>query len=448
MNLQEIEIDLFNNRETSIVIWVVLLVVWGSRYSSVRKIFYDLIKVFGKRLILTMFGLMAAYIGLLIYGLYEVGLWDTGQLKNTVIWSVSIAAVYLVRSNKIADDPNFYRNAIKDNLKLVVVLEFIIAFYTFDLWVEFLIVPLVVVAGGMLAVAQSNKEYEPAEKFLSNILALFGGGLIAYAIYNLYLDFELFAKTQTLTDFILPPLLSLLFLPFLFIIALYSSYESAFTRLQFSLNDSSLRTFAKRRSIIGFHVHTGLLKRWTRNLMILCPENRQQIKDSIREVKMLRARERNPEKTPFERGWSPYAATEFLTEEGLHPDDYHRIFGEGNEWAANSPYMKVGDEFLLNSIAYYIDGDEFTATKLRLIMEIIDPQSSENDHQQFTKIARLLFEKALNSEMPEELENHLLAGTDTTTHLRGKEMSVLKTVWPKHHLSGYTLKFTIQNVSR
>lgn len=437
--------DIFNNREISIAFWIFVLAVWGATHSSVKKSFYNLIKTFGNRLLLTVFGLMAVYIGLLIYGLHEVGLWDTGQLKNTIIWSVFVAAVSLVRSNAIADDPHYYRNAIKDNLKLVVVLEFIIAFYTFDLWLELLIVPFAVMAGGMLAVAQSNKEYEPAEKFINNILALFGGSLVAYAIYNLYQDFELFAKAQTLTDFVLPPLLSLLFLPFLFIMALYSNYQSAFIRLQFSLDDSSLQSFAKRHAIIGFHIHSGLLKRWTRNLTILHPENKQQIKDSIREVKMLRARERNPEDVPYERGWSPYAATESLVVEGLHPDDYHRAFGDENEWAANSPYLNIGDGIITNSIAYYIDGDEFTATKLKLVMDVNDPQSSENAQQQFTDIARLLFDKALHNEMPEEIENHLLAATDTTAHLHGKKVEISKTEWPEHRMAGYTLKFVIQN---
>lgn len=439
--------DIFNNREISVAIWVALLVVWGSRYFSVRKCIYDLIKAFGKRLILTVFGLMAIYIVFLIYGLHEVGLWDIGQLKNTIIWSIFVAAVSLFRIPQIADDPHYYRNAIKDNLKLVVVLEFIIAFYTFDLWLELLVVPFAVIAGGMLAVAQSNKEYEPAEKFINNILALFGGSLIAYAIYNLYQDFELFAKTKTLTDFILPPLLSLLFLPFLFIMVLYSSYQSAFVRLQFSLNDSSLQSFAKRHAIIGFYVHTGLLKRWTRNLMILRPENRQQIKDSIREVKKLKARERNPEDVPYEQGWSPYAATEFLAEEGLQSDDYHRIFGDENEWVANSPYLNIGDGIASISIAYYIDGDEFTATMLKLVMDVHDPKNSENVCQQFTDIARLLFEKALHNEMPEEIENHLLTATDTTAHLHDKKVSVSRTGWPEHRLAGYTLKFVIEKLT-
>ena len=98
--------DLFNNREISIAIWVVILAVWVSTHATVRKSFSRVVKVFCNKIILTTLALMGAYISLLIFGLYQLGFWDTGHLKNTVIWSLSVDAISLFRINEITDKTN------------------------------------------------------------------------------------------------------------------------------------------------------------------------------------------------------------------------------------------------------------------------------------------------------------------------------------------------------
>lgn len=307
--------DQFNNREIALAIWLLIFMAWGITKPSVRKSSYDVVKAFAHRLILIPLALMAIYIALLVYGLHEVGVWDRGQLKNTIVWSLSVAAVSLFRIEEVTDDPHYFKKTVKDNLKLLVVLEFIISFYTFDLWVELLIVPLTAALGVLLAVAQSDKKYESVTKLLNNCLVLVGGGLFAYAAYKLWTDFSSFATGQTLTDFSLPPVMSFLYLPFLYLMAFYVDYQNVFFRLHYSIKDSSLRAYAKRRAILAFHLRTGLLKKWGRNLMTWQTESREDIDNAIREVFILRARERRPVEVPHDRGWSPYAAKDFLTSE-------------------------------------------------------------------------------------------------------------------------------------
>ena len=47
----------------------------------------------------------------------------------------------MFRIPQIAEDKHYFSNAIKDNFKVFAVVEFIVAFYTFKLWVELLIIP-------------------------------------------------------------------------------------------------------------------------------------------------------------------------------------------------------------------------------------------------------------------------------------------------------------------
>jgi hypothetical protein len=434
---------LFDNREIAIAIWAVFLAAWllfSARRSSAPG---RLLKAFAQKQIRTALALMTLYIVLMVVGLRAVGLWDIGQLKNTILWSLFVAPVSLFRINSIADDPHYYRNAIKDNLSLVVVLEFVIAFFTFDLWVELLIVPLTAVFAAMLAVAESRKEHANVAHLLNTLLALFGLGLIVYAAYGLIADFRFFATMQTLSDFYLPPVLSLLFLPFLFVLALYVSYENAFVSLRFSLKNPALESYAKRRAFLRFHVNTRLLNRWTRNLNIATPRSRREVDDSIREVKTLYARESNAPDVPYESGWSPYHACEFLVTEGLHAGDYHKGF-EG--WWASSPYHEVGDTAIVrNSIAYYIEGGEFAATTLKLVLNVNEPKSAQEARERFINMAQMLFECALGSAMPDNIERLLSSETGTVLKLHGKEIVIVKDPWPGHHLGGYELNFIIRN---
>src|SRR5688500_1139095 len=115
--------DQFNNREIALLIWLAVLIVWVLSHPAARKPLRGLFAAFFRRQILIPIALMAAYIVLLVVGLESIGLWDIEQLKNTIIWSLSVAAASLFRIGHIADDPNYYREAIKDNLRLIVLLE-------------------------------------------------------------------------------------------------------------------------------------------------------------------------------------------------------------------------------------------------------------------------------------------------------------------------------------
>lgn len=437
--------EIFNNREIAIGFWIAVALVAVMASTKTRNAGYGILKAFAHRLILISLGLMASYIGLVVYGLHAAGLWDVGQLKNTLIWSVTVATVGLFRISSIIDDPHYFRHAIRDNFKLVAIFEFIIAFYTFPLLAEIIIVPVAIFLVAVHAYAEEKQGHAIVAKFFGNILAAAGVGLLIYAGYRIAADPDALISQRTLSDFLLPPVLTIFYLPFLYVLALYATYELAFTRLRFAIKNDSLRPYAKRAAISGFHFRTGLLKRWARNVMAMNPQSRTQIAESIREVKVLRKRERNPEDVPIERGWSPYAAIRFLEEEGFRTDDYHRILHGTDECYAASPPVRIGPGILPAAIAYYVEGDEFTAKSLKLQLDADQPEESQEAHDKLVAAARRLCENALGSSLPAEVEQALGAGQDTEVSLRGKKIEVSKETWPGHSFNGYTLKIIIRN---
>ncbi len=437
--------DIFNNREIAIGIWFVILILWGLSNPPIKKSMLQVVSAFFNIKIQIPLSLMTIYIGFLVYGLHELGLWTMTQLKNTIMWSGSVAAMSLFRMNDIVNDHSYFRTAIKDSFKIIVVIEFVIAFYTFPFWVEFILMSLLAFLGAVLALSETDKKYVQVERFLTGLFEWFGLALISYAIFKIVSEFETIAQFQTLTDFSLPLILSILFLPFIFFMSIYVNYENAFVKLQILVNDSSLRFYAKRSAIFAFHFRTELLKRWARNLNLSNRESRQDIRDTIREVKASWNREKNPEVVPFKLGWSPYSAREFLIKEGLITSDYHRTVGGSDDWCASSDYFRVGDGLTFNCVTYHIEGNESVTKILKLVMEIYNPEVLNAASDKFCEFSGKLFEKALKEEMPEEIKRNLLNEIEMITNQKGKRVIISKELWPSHRNNGYSVNFIIEN---
>lgn len=269
----------------------------------------------------------------------------------------------------------------------------------------------------------------------------FGAALIANALYNVVTDFESFATRRSLTDFSLPPILSLLFLPFLYVMAAFVSYEMAFTRLRFFVKDRALLSYAKRKAILRFRFNASLLKRWAERLQMTNPQTRADIDNAFTQVFAMQDAEKNPPAVHSSMGWSPYAAKDFLVGEGLRTGYYHPVFDD--KWCASSPYKELPGDSLPNNIAYYVDGKQSAATALRLVLNVNEPQSEPHALDQFVAMAKVLHKAALDMEMSADFEQAITSGKDINTIVGDKRVSVCKEAWRNGECGGYTLELSI-----
>src|SRR5690606_18963573 len=118
---------------------------------------------------------------------------------------------------------------------------------------------------------EHKSEYKSVTSIATNALALLGIALVLYAGYKLATDFQSFATKSTISDFMLPIVLATLFLPFLYAMNLYVSYESAFLRVGIFTKDASLRRHTKFAVLTKLNFRTKLLKRWLRDFSISRP---------------------------------------------------------------------------------------------------------------------------------------------------------------------------------
>ena len=270
----------FSNRELAITIWIITVAIWAVSSAKIRPSVVSLVKAFFAWKLTLGYIAMGIYISVVLIALRYMGVWSKTPPATIFIWIICVAFMMLFKADN-ANEHDFFKTKIKENLPIVVVMEFIINFYTLDLWFELLFVPLVAMVGGMMAIAERDSQYEPVRKLLNGFLALTGIFLTGYAFRMAVIDFKKFATIATLESFVLPIFLTLAFLPFVYLIAVYATYESLFVRLQFFVKDPALLKYTKKRTLQVFHLRLVALDEWSKNLYKLNLVDRQSVDETF-----------------------------------------------------------------------------------------------------------------------------------------------------------------------
>jgi hypothetical protein len=439
--------DILNNREWALVIWIfasILFVLISPKMDQVRESFLELINNIFVRAIVAPLVLMLIYIAIMVFGLAKLGLWEIPQLKNTIIWTTSVAILSLFRLESAKADPNFLKNLVLDNLKLIAIIQFVVGFYVSGLVIELMLVPIMAISSAMVAVSERDKKYHLVGKIFNGFLVALGTILIARTLYMLATNFGDFAKIQTVYDFSVPPLLTCLYLPFIFFMMVFTTYELVDTKLRCLIKNPSVRSYAKMYSMFNFHLNIKMIERWASSLPFQDTSSKEGIKKSVKQVFKLVSVEKNPPKVLSGEGWSPYEAKNFLLSEDIKTGYYHSITPD--EWFASSTLIEIGDDLLPNNISYYVEGDETTAKCLKLILNVNQREDAEIAHVKLLSSVKVLLKAALGMDATSEIEAAIISGKNKKLNHGSFVFAVEKNVWPLNSIGGYDIKVTISSI--
>jgi len=280
------------------------------------------------------------------------------------------------------------------------------------------------------------------KKNLDNILGVIGFILLIRGVYSISSNWEEICKIKTVLDYLLLPLLTLIFLPFIFFFMVYSTYETCFIRIDFNIKDPRLRLFAKLYGILNFHVNIKQMERWIYSLNYADNTTIEGIKASIKELKKIIIRESNPEDIPIGKGWSPYIAKTFLKEEGFITD-YYRTTGFG-EWYSQSKLLKLNVGLLDNYMIYYVEGDELIAKTLKLELDITSIDNAKAAKEKFLNYSQVLYLRATKTDLPTYIINSIEREENFVSTEGLYKIQVEKYEYPSEIYKRYELKFTIE----
>lgn len=436
--------DILNNREIAIALWLILAatyIFFAKRMREVRSAFKKLTFVFQSRPLMIVFSLAVVYTVGMVYLLLDWELWNIDQLKNTVFWFFSVGLLSIYNLDKIKIDPHFFKNSVIGSLRLLAILQFVIGIYSLPLLAELFLVPFMVVVGMMIAIAESDIKYLQVKKLLNGIVISFGLFTLAYTAYMLATDFKELGQEKTFYDFVVPALLTVMYLPFVFAMMTYSTYETVFVRLQFTVQDKKLRNLAKLYAVLLFNFRLDDIRRWADHIARVDVISHKQLLSTFVHLRKLKKLEKMKPEVDGSQGWSPYLAKDFLLSEGVSTGHYNLIFSD--QWCASSKMYDIGDDLLCDKFAYYVEGVEGVAKVLKIKLNVNDNSRARQANERLLVLSGVLVRESLGIDISDSVKDALRFGAQHRESHGDKQIIVKKTSWGGHKLGGYDLKIEV-----
>jgi len=435
--------ELLTNREIAVLFWLAASAAFVFAKESIRKAAVGVLRALFSRHLIPVYATTAVYISLITWFLALVGIWNDSHLKMTLIWAFFVALAEIFRMPTRAGEFIKFRQLFFDQLKVLVIVEYLVDYSSFSLVGELALVPILTFVVLLQSMSEGKEDLRPVYNLSTGILVV---ALIAYlwaAGREISADFESFASTKTLADFALPPLLTVLFLPYLFGLSLYSIYQTVFSALGVFIKDADIRRFAQSTSIMTFGTNIELLHRWRRDMVISKPKTKDEVRSLTRDVLRRHKNESTRRYYAPGEGWDPYVAKDFLAELGVETDEYHSFSETPNEWFASATIREPGDKYIGNHFSYYVDGEESVANTLKFDVSVFDDQNVDETIKKYLTFANMLAEKALGCPLSVTLIESMKNRRNHTEDLAGHAAIVEIYEYIKS-VGGFEIKFTIR----
>lgn len=251
-----------STREWATIIWVVLFFVFVLCNRECRKGIWEAIKLFFDKKLRILWEIILLYVLIITVIFFYSPLWENIYIKDIIIWFLCSGFIICMNSVSNEADEKYIKNVLKDNLKLTIILEFIMSTFTFNIWIELAIIPIITIITVMNVIAERKEGYRTVHKILDFILAVAGFWILYETIKIGVNEYKELNVLNTLVSFMIPIVYLILIMPLEYALELYSKYESLFVRMTFKEEKNKKVKRRHRISIIRackFSVHRVLL---------------------------------------------------------------------------------------------------------------------------------------------------------------------------------------------
>ena len=386
--------ETFKNRQIAAGIWLLIAIGFCLVPKGLRSSMWGLLKTSMHKKLIVLFGSLGMYLTILCRLFLSLGLWATNQLASTFLWFLFSGIALSGRAILIKDDENYFRKLVRDSVKVLVVFEFLIAEYSFSLAWELVLLPVTALLGLLIVFSEDKTEYASVTKFLQLILLAVVALCLWNSITSLWEQPAAFLTTKTGRDFLLPILLTLGSIPFLYLLHCYSHLERAAIQInQKVFQSDDLKRYAKRRFYLIFLFRPRLLRRAVKQFHSLPAETNGDVDQIITDIRAYERHHKSPPKVDEKLGWSPYLARDFLQSEGLQTEEYHPGY-RNRDWWGKSEDVDLDDQIFPNRATFSIEGRRHLVTALKLNAYFDGESDPSVAEIRFNEIALTLLERS------------------------------------------------------
>ena len=281
-------IQFYSKLVTLPILLIVLLIK-----KQIRTSIFSVIKSLLDPKILAYFLSFLVYLSVFLYLFYDLGYWTLSNLKDSIIWFIfsGLPIGFIVATDKMKN--GFWKSLIMKNLKLTVLVEYIVNLFTFSLLFELIIVPIVTFIALLNTFSKHYKEHKDVEKLTNSILVVIGLFVLFYTIDRAITEYNSVGNLDVLKNFLFPIIYSFISIPYMYIFTLYVEYEKIFLRLKLGRERSRrLNLLIKLRLLVFCNVQMKKLQVAANmnnyNLMSISSED--ELSDMIRRYKEILSR--------------------------------------------------------------------------------------------------------------------------------------------------------------
>ena len=433
--------EFFTNREIATLIcggvWLLIILFLGDNKELLKLTAKTLNSVIELKIMLLLLA-VAGYISLEVWLLRYAGLWQKTMSASVIIMFVGLVISIFRSISSDRGEMGNLSHELSRLIKYTIVIEYIVGFKSFPLLIEVMIGFFVSFCQFSYTFTKGKKDCEKSGAVLFSLIILFSIPSLIYSFYFLYKDWDY----DILLDFMAAPLLSICFIPCLFILKFVFLYETASAIRRIPKFDKPLFWYAVFKGFKEFKANFEVHHRWHRTL---CPDQIKTRDDVDKSIRLIVGRLENENSSYYvvpEKGWPNKIIHDFLWIHDLKQDDLEII----NDSSFTQISLDRGKCISKNYIGFLAHSHGGVVTQLRLDFCALDQNVLQEDLAYFELVAKNLFEIALGEKSPFSLTKAILGKSNDFMLVKGKEVRVIVNPCKENDSRAkYKLYFIIRN---
>ncbi|KSU03222.1 hypothetical protein KF282_1893 [Lactococcus lactis subsp. lactis] len=237
--------EIFNNRELAAGIWIIILFLFSIFSKEFRKFYKKIFPILLKKNIIIAFLIFIVYYCIAIRILFILGFWELNLLKDSIFWFLFSEIPLLFSVISKGKDKYFFLKILRESMAFAVVVDFILNVWSFNFFIELLIVPIVIIITAFSAYSGRKKEFANVKKFCDYVFMFYGITVIITVGVHLLTDMNDIINIRSLKELLFPIFILIFNLPLMYGFSLYNIYEQIF-----AIMDKN--KFTKKIAIIKF----------------------------------------------------------------------------------------------------------------------------------------------------------------------------------------------------
>lgn len=242
--------SILSTREWATLIWGCIFMLYVLCHREIRKSLWNVIVIFFDKKLRILWEIILLYVLTITILFCYLPIWENIYIKDIIIWFLFSGLIYCMNAVSSEADETYIKKILKDNLKFTMILEFFMSTFTFNIWIELAIIPIITIITVMNVIAERKEEYKSVHKLLDSVLAIAGFWIFYETIKIGINEYKQLNIINTLVSFMIPIAYLILIIPLEYALELYSKYELLFLRMTFKEEKDKKTKIRHRVAII------------------------------------------------------------------------------------------------------------------------------------------------------------------------------------------------------